>query len=80
MFSSHEGHLPDEGGDPEQRMRSMFRPMGADQAIRQAISTCWMMLPQDKKSVETVESEIRRLVDRALNNLREDAQSFGIGQ
>ncbi len=36
------------------------------------------MLPDEKKSVDAVESEIRRLVDRALKNLREDAAAFGV--
>lgn len=67
--------------DPEQAkkaMRDMFGPQAVDQAIRQAISTCWMMLPDEKKSVSTVEAEIRRIVDRALANLKEDATAFGI--
>ena len=59
-------------------MRDMMGPQAVDQAVRQAISMCWMMLPDDKKNVEAVESEIRRLVDRALKNLKEDAESFGI--
>ena len=37
-----------------EHMRSMFGPQGVDQQIRQAISMCWMMLPDDKKNVETV--------------------------
>lgn len=80
MVISHECHVSGGGEEPGEGMRSMLGPMGADQAIRQAISTCWMMLPEDKKTIETVESEIRRLLDRALNDLKEDAQSFGIGQ
>ena len=39
-----------------------------------------MMMPDDKKNIEAVEVEIRRLVDRALKNLKEDAESFGIPQ
>ena len=49
-----------------------------DQAVRQAISTCWMVLPDDKKNVTSVEAEIRRIVDHALENLREDSKAFGI--
>jgi hypothetical protein len=59
-------------------MRAMFGPMGADHAVRQAITTCWMMLPDDKKSIDVLETEIRRLVDRALKDLKEDTQAFGI--
>ena len=68
-------------GTPEQSQESMkdlFGPQAVDQAIRQAISTCWMMLPKGKRSVAAVEREIRRVVDRALKNLREDSKAFGI--
>ena len=69
--------------DPEQAkkaMREMFGPQAVDQAIRQAISACWMMLPEEKKNVATVESEMRRIVDRAIDNLKEDASAFGISE
>jgi len=60
------------------KMRSMFGPQQVDQMIRQAISICWMMLPEGKRKAEAVEAEIRRIVDRALKDLREDATAFGI--
>lgn len=69
--------------DPEEArkaLRGMFGPQAVDQGIRQAITTCWMMLPDDKKSVAAVEAEIRRIVDRALENLRQDAKAFGISE
>jgi hypothetical protein len=62
----------------KQAMLDMLGPQAVDGAIRQAISTCWMMMPDDKKNVAAVEAEIRRLVDRALANLQEDAKAFGI--
>ena len=64
-------------GDPKNAMRDMFGPGGVDQQIRAAISTCWMMLPADKKNHETVAAEVRRIMERALNNLKEDAKAFG---
>ena len=72
------------GGDVEREkaknaMRDMFGPSAVDQAIRGAIAQCWMMLPEDRRHVDAVETEIRRLVDRALSNLREDARAFGVG-
>jgi hypothetical protein len=42
-----------------------------------AISTCWMMLPEEKRNPEAVADEIRRIVERALANLKEDATAFG---
>jgi hypothetical protein len=56
----------------------MMGPQAVDQAVRQAIATCWMILPQGRKSVDAVEAEVRRIVERALQNLREDAKAFGI--
>jgi histone H3/H4 len=70
-----------EGGDSEKvskSMRDMLGPQAVDQAIRQAIHVCWMILPDSKRNAASVESEIRRTVERALENLREDASAFGI--
>jgi hypothetical protein len=69
-FSSDDPHCKE--------WRDMFPPQAVDQAIRHAISMCWMMLPKDKKNPDAVATEIHRIVDRALTNLREDAQAFGI--
>lgn len=58
-------------------MRDMMGPLMVDQAIRQAIQHCWMMLPEEERSADKVEEEIIRLVQRALKDLREDAVAFG---
>jgi hypothetical protein len=58
-------------------LRGMFGPQQVDQAIRQAISVCWLSLPQEQRTVGNVDKQIRRLVDRALENLRQDAAQFG---
>ncbi len=73
------------GGDdenkrnPMEEMSEMFGPGHVDSAVRQAIQACWMALPKDRRNVAEVEKEIRRLVERALSNLDEDANSFGRG-
>lgn len=59
------------------KMAAMFGPGQVDQMIKQAIQICWMMLPPDKKNADELESTIRRIVDRALQNFREDAATFG---
>lgn len=59
-------------------MRDFFGPQMIDEQVRQAISFCWMALPPDRRNVDEVEKEIRRLVDRALRNLRDDATAFGL--
>lgn len=71
--------LPPDDPDSEKRMRAMFGPQQVDQQIRQAISTCWLVMPDDKKDPDAVAAEIRRIVERALTNMKEDAQAFGFG-
>lgn len=62
------------------KMRLMFGPGQVDEQIRQAIHLCWMMLPDDKKTIDELEKQLRRIVDRALQDLREDASAFGLGK
>ena len=71
MFSSDDP-------DAQEKMRGMFGPQQVDQEIRQAISMCWMMMPDEKKNLGAVASEIRRIVERALTDMKEDATAFGI--
>jgi hypothetical protein len=59
-------------------MRAMFGPQQVEQQILQAISMCWMMLPEKKRTVQAVTAEIRRIVERSLANLKDDAAAFGI--
>jgi hypothetical protein len=63
----------EEGAD---KMRDLFGPTQIDHQIRQAIQFCWIGLPKEKKNVDEVERQIRRLVDRALRDLREDFDEF----
>ncbi len=58
------------------QMRDMFGPSQIDQQIRQAIHFCWMGLPKDKRNVDELERQIRRLVDRALRDVHEDFEEF----
>ena len=69
---------PHEASD--QSMKGLMGPGAVDACLRQAIMMCWTMLPQDKRSVKHVAAEVRRLLDRALSNLQEDAEEFGYGQ
>ena len=74
IIDKFDPHDPDQGV----RFRDFFGPHQIDQQIRQAIQFCWMVLPNDKKNVDEVEKHIRRLVDRALRDLREDEDAFGL--
>ncbi len=68
-----------EAEESEERMRAFWGPQAVDQHIRQAISTCWEMLPRERRTAAAVEREIRRIVDRALRDLNEDITAFGLG-
>ncbi len=62
------------------KMRDMFGPGQVDEMIRNAIHICWMMLPDDKKTVDELEKQLRRIVERAIKNLRDDSNAFGLGK
>ncbi|HTU22826.1 MAG TPA: hypothetical protein VMG10_32600 [Gemmataceae bacterium] len=68
--------------DPEamKRMRAFLSPQQVDQGIRQAIQLCWMALPPERQNIDEVEKQVRRIVDRALRDLREDADFFSLGR
>jgi hypothetical protein len=54
-----------------------FGPHQIDQSIRQAVQFCWMCLPKERRTPEELEKQVRRLVDRALKDFREDREAFG---
>ena len=74
MFCESSGQNSEES---RKQMREMMAPQ-VDQSIRIAIQHCWMILPDEKRTVSGLETEIRRIVDRALKDFKEDAQSFGM--
>ena len=81
-FFSHCGGGDESEESRKQRseaMRDMFSPAQVEQTIGSAISVCWMMLPAEKKNVATVVAEMRRIFERSMKNLEEDAAAFGIG-
>jgi hypothetical protein len=59
-------------------MSEVLGPTMADHQIRQAIQMCWMLLPKERQTVGEVEKELRRLVERAIDDMKEDAQAFGM--
>jgi histone H3/H4 len=64
-------------GQPDDLAR-MMGPSSVDSIIRSAINQCWVTLPDDKRNAANVKEQIRRLVERALRDLEEDASAFGI--
>jgi hypothetical protein len=80
MFTHLSDAQSSDGNDPEnvRQLHSFLGPQQVDSQIRQAINTFWMILPTDRKTVDGVEEEVRRVVDRALRDLREDYESIGL--
>ena len=64
-----------DGPDPE-KLSSFFSPAMISQMIGQAIQHCWMMLPHEKKTPDELESTIRQIFDRAIQNFRDDCETF----
>lgn len=76
VTSGGSGELPNR--EAMSHMRAMFGPTAVDDAIRQAIHMCWMFLPEEKRNMQEVEQQIRRLLDRAIENAKEDVAAFGM--
>ncbi len=70
------GDADDERRNPMEEMSEMFGPGHVDQTVRQAIQSCWMALPKERRTPDEVEKQIRHIFDRALANFREDAITF----
>ncbi len=49
-------------------------PGFVDGQLRQTVRACWMMMPQQRRSIDEVEREVRRLLDRIFRDMREDEQ------
>jgi histone H3/H4 len=77
VSSGSGGEHPDPK-DQAKMMRDMLGPQAVDQLIRQAITFCWQMLPAERRNSAGVAAEIRRIVDRALKDLKDDAKAFGL--
>lgn len=60
-----------------EQLRELIGPTQIDQQVRQAISFCWMGLKGEQRSADELERQIRRIVDRALRDFRDDLAAFG---
>ena len=73
----HTCDLSNEDDDKRaENMRDLMGPGQVDQQFRQAIVWLWMVLPKEKRNVDEIERQARRIVDRALRDLREDFDNF----
>jgi len=66
------------GEDPNAKFAEVFGPGQIDQIIRQAVHFCWMALPKDRRNSDELESQIQRIVARALKDFRDDQQAFSV--
>lgn len=64
-----------EENDPE-KLKTLLGPGAIENGLRQSIQVCWMFLPAEKRSVDEVERQVRRLIDRIFKNLRDDEQAL----
>jgi hypothetical protein len=62
--------------DASNKMREFFGPVQVDFMVRNAMQMCWMGLPKENRNVDELERQIRRIVDRALRDVREDFDQF----
>jgi hypothetical protein len=51
-----------------------------DRSIWEAIQSRSMAMLPEEQDVDELEKQVRRTVDRALRDLREDADGFGFGR
>ncbi len=72
-FFSHDPDS-DEALDPD-KLKAFLPPGQTENSLRTCIQMCWMSLPANKRSVDDVEREIRRILDRIFKNIREDEQA-----
>jgi hypothetical protein len=70
ISADQEGHR-----DAGEFFRSLG-PQHIDTSIRQTIEFCWMMMPEATRNADELERQIRRIVDRALKDFREDQAAF----
>ncbi len=45
-------------------------------SLREAMRTCWMWLPERKRTLEAVEMEIRTGLDQTLKEMKHDPKTF----
>ena len=64
-------------GTPSERLVEFFGSGQIDQLVRNAIQLCWMALARNSRTPDELRKQIERLVNRALEDFREDLGVFG---
>jgi hypothetical protein len=68
-------HDPNPSEEESDKLRSLLPPGQTETSLRNCIQMCWMSLPPNKRNVDDVEREVRRIVDRIFKNIREDERA-----
>jgi len=55
-------------------MGDFLGPGAMDQLLLSVVHTCWTTLPPDRRTLDELETEMRRHLDRAFRNMREDEE------
>jgi hypothetical protein len=59
-------------------MEMFQNPAHLDQTVRQAVQLCWTVIPKDRRTIEELDRQFRRVVERALQDFAEDRSEFGL--
>jgi len=65
--------------EDELRCRGFLGPTMVDQQMRLTIQFCWLSLPEAKRTPEEVENQVRKILERAIRDFRDDYQHFLAG-
>jgi len=69
---------PDPDDEENKKMMACLPPGYAETLFRNCVQTCWMSLPAERRNIDELEREMRRIVDRVFKHMREDDQAAGI--
>jgi hypothetical protein len=58
-------------------MEMFQNPAHLDQSVRQAVQLCWTVIPKERRTIEELQKQLRRVVERALKDFAEDKAEFG---
>jgi hypothetical protein len=76
MNTNEEITMLDHSDADSEKSIEAFGPNAVDRQLREAIQLCWMLMPSNRKSIDEVEKEIHRMVERAFGEMRDDLDRF----
>jgi hypothetical protein len=70
--------FPIDSNEPStDKIVELLGPGALDNQLRHAIQLCWLLLPKDRRTLDEVETEVRRVLDRAFQQMRDDEAARG---